>query len=1124
MPADFKAISRDTPSAASPRASAAPAATLAASRQSQFINYGTINFTLHNTTENAEFVLVEQDTRLHDVASHMIEEWGLEKPGIILRVTGTLDAREAEDMEDVLEGVVHSASEANGFIFSAGLDFGISSLIGNIIAAERHRCQAPLIGVSSWVSVQGRDQLHNSKAAPAKGGKRKYEDGKPDADMSTISLQPVHTHFVLVDFGEAAQKDASLSTEAKLLNANTRAFNYAHDLEEAIATLSSGGHTPRVLVVLNGDATTLNEVVEYSREGNGIVLIAALTGGLAEALASFVRTGKIAESWKHHTREFEEIRTLNAKARERSATAGSAPREGDVAWPLLELSDGLTKASILDSVLAAAMRQAGDAATKVQYAVEWHDAERLKSQISLIPAWDPSRVEILRDALQLSLELQHERCVAACIGFAAPVKQVDLLAIYDELYDEKAPPLIYLFKGEPMPTERLARHKEGKVEKGLSVNLDDPVYRFYPVEVWALIKQQVPDLCSYWRKKVSHLGNVDAGGNFVSGYVKLEEESTSGNGSAAAAAAAAASKEVGPKWLDIYVWAVLLGKTELALTILPACREPMRAAVIGARLCSVMAIMQPLHFVALERYSDIHENWAIGLLDLCETFEEARRMLVTTSPVWRQPLLHMAVASDLRPLCCHVHCQTLGDEWMSGNDDFDKPSVVINGQDVSMTRMFIFMLLPLDTPWLICGYDSILTWKVPLSMHPKEVEKMGPPSTWAFYTIPRVKYIVRVTTHIAFTILLSYVALETPMTWFEELEEGLTLHDGAQFTNGKSEFGHEGGGIESYRTDAIVWLWTISLMLDEFYKFAVSMSNYEADFWNTYDAMTFGLVQFALILRFQSIQGAVEILCFAVVAVWGRMFKYLQLDYNLGVLVIILMRMTKDIAMWITMSSIVLLAFTVSFTAIANPYVVEASGNHPYSAPIWAMLGSYDLVEVHEWNPSVGKTMMWIYLLIAQVILVNLLIAMMGNTFSEVKEHADREWKYGRLKSVIEVTERFSALPPPLNIGLTLWTLVEVVHRKLTTGFMEIPMEHQAELGEAELAQLAEAKRAKARVARKLLFALRCKEEDEADKQKEMLAQQGDQLTSVQKDIKDLAWKLDELTRVVTASATQSFL
>jgi len=254
--------------------------------------------------------------------------------------------------------------------------------------------------------------------------------------------------------------------------------------------------------------------------------------------------------------------------------------------------------------------------------------------------------------------------------------------------------------------------------------------------------------------------------------------------------------------------------------------------------------------------------------------------------------------------------------------------------------------------------------------------------------------------------------------------------------------------------------------------------------------------------------------------VWGRMFKYLQLDYNLGVLVIILMRMTKDIAMWMILSSIVLLAFTVSFTAIANPYVVEGSGNHPLFAPIWAMLGSYDLVEVHEWNPSVGKTMMWIYLLISQVVLVNLLIAMMGNTFSEVREHADSEWKFGRLKSVIEVTERFSALPPPLNLGLTLWTLMEVIHRKITTGYMDKLAQGKGSLGEAELTELAEAKKAKARVARKLLFALRCKEEDEADKQKEMLAQQGDQLTSVQKDIKDLAWKLDELTRVVTASAT----
>lgn len=198
-----------------------------------------------------------------------------------------------------------------------------------------------------------------------------------------------------------------------------------------------------------------------------------------------MRTGAVPNAWAAHVAAFEEIRKLNGTAS--TAEQGSA----DAAWPLVELTDGLTKASILDCVLGAAMRQAGSTATKVRFAVEWHDAERLKLQISMIPAWDAARVTILRDALQLSLELQHERCVAACIAFAAPVKQIDLLSIYDQLYDEKDPPMIYLFKGEPKPTERLRKHAVGEVEKGMSVDLDDPIYAFYPVEVWSLLQQQV---------------------------------------------------------------------------------------------------------------------------------------------------------------------------------------------------------------------------------------------------------------------------------------------------------------------------------------------------------------------------------------------------------------------------------------------------------------------------------------------------------------------------------------------------------------------------------------------------------------------------------------------------------
>ena len=62
------------------------------------------------------------------------------------------------------------------------------------------------------------------------------------------------------------------------------------------------------------------------------------------------------------------------------------------------------------------------------------------------------------------------------------------------------------------------------------------------------------------------------------------------------------------------------------------------------------------------------------------------------------------------------------------------------------------------------------------------------------------------------------------------------------------------------------------------------------DPWNLYDYTTFTVVQSGLFLRFYSIRNSLEVMCFANVLVWCRFFKYLQNDYNLGVLVIILMK------------------------------------------------------------------------------------------------------------------------------------------------------------------------------------------------------------------------------------------
>ena len=331
--------------------------------RSELKDFGTVQFTTHNTTHNAELIITNEATPKITVASAICEAWDLDRPGLLLRVTGSVDySSDLSAMESVLEGVVYAVSSANGFIFSTGLDFGMASLIGSTIDRERHRCQAPLIGVASWSSVQGRDQLLPSKGA-AKGSKRKYADTQPDDNLSTVSLQSVHTHFILVE-GAGALIDPSDSASNRLIKARVHSFTYAHALEQAVAEHKTGDvslktaerregrYTPRLPMVLNGDKTTLREVTGYAEAGYGVVLLAAATGGLASALAAYLRGAAPSGEWRAHEKEFAVLKALH------DAKSKSGP------WPLFHVSHEVGKKGVIEEILDAATLQAVDKHTR----------------------------------------------------------------------------------------------------------------------------------------------------------------------------------------------------------------------------------------------------------------------------------------------------------------------------------------------------------------------------------------------------------------------------------------------------------------------------------------------------------------------------------------------------------------------------------------------------------------------------------------------------------------------------------------------------------------------------------------------------------------------------------------
>ena len=196
------------------------------------LDFGSIDFKLHNTGTAAEFIKVNKTAMpMENIVVHALNKWDLnDDPSLLLRICGSVNDDKLATMKDVIEGAIDAASVTSAWIFCGGLDFGVPNLVGNILNQRRHACEAPLIGVVALPSVQAAEQLElNTKGKIAqKGDKRSYKDGEPDAEMTTVSLQPNHTHFVIIDTGESVDNNSRKSTNT-LLEGRKVGFSLGHD-------------------------------------------------------------------------------------------------------------------------------------------------------------------------------------------------------------------------------------------------------------------------------------------------------------------------------------------------------------------------------------------------------------------------------------------------------------------------------------------------------------------------------------------------------------------------------------------------------------------------------------------------------------------------------------------------------------------------------------------------------------------------------------------------------------------------------------------------------------------------------------------------------------------------------
>nr|XP_020039287.1 short transient receptor potential channel 5-like [Castor canadensis] len=103
------------------------------------------------------------------------------------------------------------------------------------------------------------------------------------------------------------------------------------------------------------------------------------------------------------------------------------------------------------------------------------------------------------------------------------------------------------------------------------------------------------------------------------------------------------------------------------------------------------------------------------------------------------------------------------------------------------------------------------------------------------------------------------------------------------------------------------------------------------------------------------------------------------------------------------------------------PYIESTRLFETLQSLFWSVFGLLNLYVTnvkarHEFTEFVGATMFGTYNVISLVVLLNMLIAMMNNSYQLIADHADIEWKFARTKLWMSYFDEGGTLPPPFNI------------------------------------------------------------------------------------------------------------
>lgn len=191
-----------------------------------------------------------------------------------------------------------------------------------------------------------------------------------------------------------------------------------------------------------------------------------------------------------------------------------------------------------------------------------------------------------------------------------------------------------------------------------------------------------------------------------------------------------------------------------------------------------------------------------------------------------------------------------------------------------------------------------------------------------------------------------------------------------------------------------------------------------------------------------------QFLAVALLLCFVEFLNFLTFHHLFGPWTVIIRDLIKDLMRFLAILGIFLVGFSLHLCAIYQPVfqpegadaltlVVFQSPIDTFEMLFFALFGLVepDFMPPMHLSPGFSKAIMkvvfGVYMMVTVIVLINLLIAMMSNTYQRIQAQSDTEWKFGRAK-LIRNMNKTSPSPSPICLFTLFGELFYRCPKKIT--------------------------------------------------------------------------------------------